>query len=134
MSIESYHSNSFNQRKSSMHRSRRPTPLTTATYWPTSLWLSKTLEPPLTTPPLSPSTTEIRSYRKRYEEEDDDDDEPLLSLLSPISKSKMSLLSDDEEEGDDELIPIARLNRTPVLLSAAEKYKAKVKAQLQLDH
>ncbi|KAG1050181.1 hypothetical protein G6F46_004645 [Rhizopus delemar] len=117
----------------------------TPTYWPISAWLSKSpypLEspiqsPPLSPPPLSPAESKRPLRRKpRYQpaysiSSSDDDDEP-LSELSAALKSKVSLLSDDEEEGDDELIPIACLNSAPVL-SAAEKYKAKVKARLQLD-
>lgn len=117
----------------------------TPTYWPISAWLSKSTyplespiqSPPLSPPPLSPAESKRPLRRKpRYQpaysiSSSDDDDEP-LSGLSAALKSEVSLLSDDEEEGDDELIPIACLNGAPVL-SAAEKYKAKVKARLQLD-
>lgn len=122
---------SFQVKKATLNRSKKPTSLATESYWPTSLWLSKTLEPPLSTPPLSPAdmrSPTLKTFKRYYDEDDDsDDDQPLSSLL----QKKISLLNDEEEEGDDELIPIAYLNAKP-LLSAAEKYKAKVKAKYQL--
>ncbi|KAG1459875.1 hypothetical protein G6F56_006067 [Rhizopus delemar] len=117
---------SFQVKKATLNRSKKPTSLATESYWPTSLWLSKTLEPPLSTPPLSPAdmrSPTLKTFKRYYDEDDDsDDDQPLSSLL----QKKISLLNDEEEEGDDELIPIAYLNAKP-LLSAAEKYKAKEK-------
>ncbi|KAI9277651.1 hypothetical protein BY458DRAFT_504710 [Sporodiniella umbellata] len=83
---------------------------------------------PLSPPPLSP-TTPSKHRPFSIASSADDDDEPLYSLYASFN---MSLLSDDEEEGDDELIPIACLKKNTPLLSAAEKYKAKVKARLQL--
>lgn len=77
---------------------------------------------------------------------DDDDDIPLGYLQSPISKPS-SLLSDNNDDDDDiDLIPIAKLNQqlTEVnastnnnneeYLTAADKYKEKVKERLQLDN
>lgn len=106
--------------------------------------------PPLSPPPLSPTnvsfaTASRPSWRdiKRSptwqpassisssEEEDDDDNEPLALQLG-ITTKPFSLLSDVSEDGDDELIPIARLSISSPM-SAAEKYKAKVRAKLQMD-
>ncbi|KAG2212331.1 hypothetical protein INT47_001691 [Mucor saturninus] len=97
--------------------------------------------PPLSPPPLSPTTPghSWRNIRRSpnwqpaasiTSSEDDDDNEPLgLHLAKPFS-----LLSDTSEDGDDELIPIARLSiSTTVHLSAAEKYKAKVRARLHME-
>lgn len=102
--------------------------------------------PPLSPPPLSPTnlsfaTTARPSWRDMARSPtyqpassisssdlDDDDDEPIGLLLS--SKT-FSLLSETSEDGDDELIPIAHLSNTHCL-SAAEKYKAKVRAKFQM--
>lgn len=96
--------------------------------------------PPLSPPPLSPTMSgpSWRNIRRSphwhpassiTSSEDDDDNEPLgLQLLKPFS-----LLSDASEDGDDELIPIARLSKANSHhLSAAEKYKAKVRARLHM--
>lgn len=97
--------------------------------------------PPLSPPPLSPTST-VPSWRNIRRSpnwqptasisssEDDDDNEPLgLHVQKPFS-----LLSDASEDGDDELIPIARLSNSNTRhLSAAEKYKAKVRARLHME-
>lgn len=117
---------------------------------PISTWIQQShfeQSPPVSPPPLSPTDSlatraSWRSMKRcstykpaasitSSEEEDDDDDEP-ISQLSTRLNNNINLLSDEEEEGDDELIPIACLHDAP-LLSAAEKYKAKVKAKLHLD-
>lgn len=103
--------------------------------------------PPLSPPPLSPTnlsfaTTARPSWRdmarsptyqpassiSSSELEDDDDDEPIGLLYS---SKPFSLLSETSEDGDDELIPIAHLSKTHCM-SAAEKYKAKVRAKFQM--
>ncbi|KAG1141080.1 hypothetical protein G6F37_003423 [Rhizopus arrhizus] len=135
-----------------MHSQKRSTYYESSRHWYTSAWLSShdnntNYSPPLTPPPLSPSPESAETFRKNIyrrsayqppsssisssNDEDDDDDEPLSQLFATLNPS-VSLLIDEGEEGDDELIPIACLNDIP-LLSAAEKYKAKVKAKLQLD-
>jgi hypothetical protein len=108
--------------------------------------------PPLSPPPLSPTSRSfVTSSRPTWRDmqraptyqpasslssadsEDDDDNEPLglIHNARPIS-----LLSDASEDGDDDLVPIARLSisRNNVHhMSAAEKYKAKVRARLHMD-
>ncbi|GAA5814085.1 hypothetical protein MFLAVUS_007575 [Mucor flavus] len=95
--------------------------------------------PSLSPPPLSPnmsrpswrnskrsSTWQPAPSISSSEEEDDDDNTPIgLQLIKSDS-----LLSDYNEDGDDELIPIAGLSLNIPYMSAAEKYKAKVKARL----
>ncbi|GAN07033.1 hypothetical protein MAM1_0145c06523 [Mucor ambiguus] len=72
------------------------------------------------------------------DDSDSDDNAPLGLMLSPrpVGHGKpFSLLSDLEEDGDDDLVPIARLSisRESVHhMSAAEKYKQKVRARLQM--
>ncbi|KAG1437145.1 hypothetical protein G6F56_013246 [Rhizopus delemar] len=95
-------------------------------YQRTCHWVSRQSLDLSSPPPLSPTNTWINTSISSSS--DDDDDIPLSSLCATFN---VSLLIDEEEEGDDELVPIACLNETP-LLSAAEKYKAKVKARLQL--
>lgn len=117
-------------------------PIMDQSYPPTVDQFNHQSYPPLSPPPLSPTTLTKPSWRNikhspkwqpalsMTSSEDDDDNEPLgLQISKPFS-----LLSDASEDGDDELIPIARLsNSTTRHLSAAEKYKAKVKAQLQME-
>ncbi|KAI8636178.1 hypothetical protein BD408DRAFT_426550 [Parasitella parasitica] len=73
------------------------------------------------------------------DQSDDDDNAPLGLMLSsrPIGYGKpFSLLSDLDEDGDDDMVPIARLSisRESVHhMTAAEKYKHKVMAKLQMD-
>ncbi|KAI8047811.1 uncharacterized protein B0P05DRAFT_565165 [Gilbertella persicaria] len=111
--------------------------------------------PPVSPPPLSPTNLSFATITRpslkllspTYQpasslssaDSDSDDDEPLGHLLTPrlrqINQKACSLLSDVSEEGDDDLVPIARLSisRSSVYhLSAAEKYKAKVKAKLRM--
>ncbi|KAI8993232.1 hypothetical protein BDB01DRAFT_775593 [Pilobolus umbonatus] len=68
------------------------------------------------------------------DEDEDEDEEDYLPATSPMKT--YSLLSDCNEDGDDDLIPIALLNigchTNTNTLSAAEKYKARVRARLQL--
>ncbi|KAI9348387.1 hypothetical protein BD770DRAFT_446330 [Pilaira anomala] len=115
------HSSSYCTSLSSPLSSLPPplSPNLTRTYWRTiSRRSSSNRQPP------APS---ISSSEEEEEEDDDDDNQPIgLQFLKSIS-----LLSDDSEYGDDELIPIAGLisSNTPYM-SAAEKYKAKVKARL----
>lgn len=109
-------------------------------------------QPPLSPPPLSPTNVSFSASRPSWRdikrsptwqpassisssEEDDDDDEPLFHLTTPTTPTTrpFSLLSDASEDGDDELIPIARLSSPQKMMSAAEKYKAKVRAKLQMD-
>ncbi|KAI8352458.1 hypothetical protein EDC96DRAFT_518008 [Choanephora cucurbitarum] len=113
--------------------------------------------PPVSPPPLSPTMTRpswrmvhSSTYQpacsissnsseedsKDEDEDDEDDDNAPLGLLIQKPMDCLSLLSDMSEDGDDDLIPIARLSisRSNVHhLSAAEKYKAKVKARLRMD-
>lgn len=103
---------------------------------------SPTLDQFLLLPPLSPNTITKPSWRSIKKspkwhpassissEEEDNDNEPLGFYLS----KPFSLLSNSSEDGDDDLIPIARLSTSTIPhLSAAEKYKAKVKAKLQME-
>ncbi|EIE82044.1 hypothetical protein G6F46_007597 [Rhizopus delemar] len=67
----------------------------------------------------------------------DDDDVPLVFLQSLASKSS-SLLNDSGEDDDMDLIPIAKLNHLlsntqELYLTAADKYKEKVRERLLLD-
>ncbi|KAI8984626.1 hypothetical protein BDF20DRAFT_834118 [Mycotypha africana] len=87
------------------------------------------------------------------EESDDNNNEPLGPLASPVSTNSYSNLhytslsgssteestvistEEDDEEDDDDLVPIAALSicrESGHHMSAAEKYKAKMKAKLQL--
>lgn len=71
---------------------------------------------------------------------DSDDNAPLGLMLSPrpIEYGKpFSLLSDLDEDGDDDLVPIARLSisrENKHHMSAAEKYKQKVRAKLHMNN
>ncbi|CEP08078.1 hypothetical protein [Parasitella parasitica] len=119
--------------------------------------------PPMSPPPLSPTnlsfaTSSRPSWRDLnrsptyqpasslsstddddQDQSDDDDNAPLGLMLSssPFDYGKpFSLLSDLDEDGDDDLVPIARLSlsRESVHhMTAAEKYKQKVMAKLQMN-
>ncbi|ORE02011.1 hypothetical protein BCV72DRAFT_339020 [Rhizopus microsporus var. microsporus] len=81
-------------------------------------------------------------YHSNSNSDEDDDDIPLGFLQSPISRPS-SLLNDEDEDDDIDLIPIAKLNQdvhnytnntnNEEYLTAADKYKEKVKERLQLD-
>jgi hypothetical protein len=80
-----------------------------------------------------PFTYQPASSLSSTDSEDEDDDEPLGLIRGA---RPFSLLSDASEDGDDDLVPIARLSisRNSVHhMSAAEKYKAKVRARLHMD-
>lgn len=113
--------------------------------------------PPLSPPPLSPTRQSFstlarptrRNIQRPYtyhpasslsstddseDEVDDDDDDQPLGLRR--SARPFSPLSDSSEDGDEDLVPIARLSisRDNIhYMSAAEKYKTKVKARLHMD-
>ncbi|EPB90955.1 hypothetical protein HMPREF1544_02209 [Mucor circinelloides 1006PhL] len=84
------------------------------------------------------STDDDEDDEQDQDDSDVDDNAPLGLMLSsrPVGYGKpFSLLSDLEEDGDDDLVPIARLSisRESVHhMSAAEKYKQKVRARLQM--
>ncbi|KAK4519902.1 uncharacterized protein ATC70_010146 [Mucor velutinosus] len=92
-------------------------------------------------PASSISSTDDDDDDDDEQDEDDsdlDDNTPIGLRLSPrpvgYGKS-FSLLSDLEEDGDDDLVPIARLSisrESEHHMSAAEKYKQKVRARLQM--
>ncbi|CAO3691882.1 unnamed protein product [Rhizopus stolonifer] len=102
-----------------------------SSYQRTCHWVSRQSLDLSSPPPLSPTNTLINTSISSPSDDDDDDNDDDIPLSSLCATFNVSLLIDEEEEGDDELVPIACLNDTP-LLSAAEKYKAKVKARLQL--
>lgn len=89
-------------------------------------------------PASSISSTDDDEDEQDQDDSDVDDNAPLGLMLSPrpVGYGKpFSLLSDLEEDGDDDLVPIARLSisRESVHhMSAAEKYKQKVRARLQM--
>lgn len=69
--------------------------------------------------------------------DDDDDDLPLAAVASPKTTPTASLLmqDDSEEEDDKDLVPIASLatgHPSGQFLSAADKYKEKVKERLKM--
>lgn len=85
-----------------------------------------------------PKTATAATFPRRIHDDADDDDIPLGYLQSPISRPS-SLLSDEEVDDDIDLIPIARLNRHEAkaaheeYMTAADKYKEKVKERLHLE-
>ncbi|KAG0164616.1 hypothetical protein DFQ30_009701 [Apophysomyces sp. BC1015] len=100
----------------------------------------------------SASDTSRRFASNPNDEDDDDDDVPLaatagimpLSAISSMHQKQpicrpSSLLNDHDEEDDKDLVPIAVLAQTEIkadqeeYLSAADKYKEKVKERLNLD-
>ncbi|KAI8380877.1 hypothetical protein BD560DRAFT_387438 [Blakeslea trispora] len=152
-------SSSLDNRRQTVRRSTSTSPsrllvthhhLVSEHHYNTYLYHHDQQSPPVSPPPLSPTTAQpnwrdmVRSptYQPASSlsssssvEEEDDDDEP-LGLLIQKHIDCLSLLSDLSEDGDDDLVPIARLTvsrSSAHHLSAAEKYKAKVKAKLRMN-
>jgi hypothetical protein len=113
---------------------------------PTNLSFATSLRPSWREMARSPTYQPASSISSTDDEQDDrsdsdsDDNAPLGLILSPrpIDYGKpFSLLSDLDEDGDDDLVPIARLSisrENKHHMSAAEKYKQKVRAKLHMDN
>lgn len=111
---------------------------------PTNLSFATSLRPSWREMARSPTYQPASSISSTDDEQDDrsdsDDNAPLSLMLSPrpIDYGKpFSLLSDLDEDGDDDLVPIARLSisrENKHHMSAAEKYKQKVRAKLHMNN
>lgn len=118
-------------------------PLSPPPLSPTNLSFATSSRPSwreMTRSPTYQPASSISSTDDEQDEDDSDSDDnaPLGLMLSPrpVEYGKpFSLLSDLEEDGDDDLVPIARLSisrESMHHMSAAEKYKQKVRARLQM--